>query len=157
MAKTIKKNEAPQIPVAAADFQQLFKKLLGNKDFAHQFFDVFPLPIEIFIPDGTSVFVNRSYLKWYNIPDAGLAAGKYNILKDPAIMEKKGLRNIVLNAFKGETVCAFFASPALNPAPGVKAGNVPGKPSPAEVYFYTVRDNDKCSFVIVVWNTSMPV
>ncbi len=51
-------------------------------------FALFPIPVQIFSPDGLSLFVNREFLNFFNIDDADLIIGKLNVLTDPYISWK---------------------------------------------------------------------
>ncbi len=71
-----------------------------------QVIDLFPIPIEIFTPDGTTIFVNRVFLEEYNISGPDQIIGRYNLLKDPVVNDELGLREYVRRAFEGETLSA---------------------------------------------------
>ena len=47
-----------------------FRALIGNEGLNYQILDLLPIPIEIFSPDGTTIFANRAVLELNNIPDA---------------------------------------------------------------------------------------
>ena len=66
--------------------------------------DKLPVPIEIFTPDGVSIYLNRACLELNNVKDAGLIVGKYNLLKDPVCMDQLGYREELQRAFRGEEV-----------------------------------------------------
>lgn len=62
-----------------------------------------PYPVEVYAPDGTSVFVNKAMLSEYHIMDSDMIVGKYNIFNDPYIIALGGLEKLK-RAFQGETV-----------------------------------------------------
>lgn len=64
----------------------------------------FPIPIQIFRPDGAIAFVNEAVLSMWNVRDTSLILGKYNLLTDPLVNEDFGLRGEIRRAFRGETV-----------------------------------------------------
>jgi len=66
--------------------------------------ELFPVPIQIFAPDGSTVFANRATLDAWNISDASQIVGRYNLLKDPVVNERLGLGDYVRRVFAGETV-----------------------------------------------------
>ena len=67
-------------------------------------FDLFPLSIEIFAPDGTLIFYNQAGMELNGIKDANLIVGKYNVLKDKISMDELGFREMTEKAFSGEIV-----------------------------------------------------
>ena len=88
----------------SGDFSDLvdsFKAFMGDRDLVLKMLDAFPLPIEIFAPDGTSVFANRAWLEFNNISDANLILGKYNVRHDPVCIEIMG-QDVLEKAFRGE-------------------------------------------------------
>ena len=65
--------------------------------------DEFPYPIHIYTPDGTSVFINRAFIKEFHIPDTLKIQGHYNIFKDK-MMEIGGINEAIIKAFSGESI-----------------------------------------------------
>lgn len=84
--------------------QSLQNSFLENEALLFQLVDLFPLPIEIFAPDGTTVFGNRAALEMCNIMGLDQVVGVYNILQDPVVNDLLGLREYVRRAFEGETL-----------------------------------------------------
>lgn len=73
-----------------------------SKEIFFQTAQLFPVPIVIFAPDGTAVFVNQTSLEEYNISGPDQIVGKYNLLLDPVVNDKLGLQDYVRRAFEGE-------------------------------------------------------
>ena len=122
--------------------------MLNNDDRLFCLTDRFPIPVEIFSPDGTTVFLNRALLELNNIQDAGLLVGTYNILKDPALDDQKDFRETVHNAFMGETVNCPFSPPIKDLMDRGIIKEKPYESAVMEVYFYPVSDQGKLSFVL---------
>lgn len=78
-----------------SEMEELFAKII----------DFFPYPIQVYDTSGTSVLVNKAILEEYHVTDPGMIIGKYNIFRDPYIIES-GKMDVVRKAFKGEKV--FF-------------------------------------------------
>ena len=87
-----------------AELINWFQNGCENDEPWYQMFDMFPIPIEIFAPDGTTVFVNRAGMEMVNCKDASLLVGIYNLLKDPVCMDELGYRKDFDKAFNGEAV-----------------------------------------------------
>lgn len=81
-----------------------FQAAFGNEELLFQLVDLFPIPIEIFAPDGTTVFVNRACCEMWNVTGPEQIIGNYNILKDPVVNDELGLREYVRRGFEGETL-----------------------------------------------------
>jgi len=64
-----------------------------------------PYPIQIYAPDGTSVYINKAMMDEYHIPSPEMIVGKYNIFEDPDIIALDRTQ-AVKRAFQGETM--FF-------------------------------------------------
>jgi len=64
-----------------------------------------PFPVEVYAPDGTSLFINKAMMDEYHLSNPEPVIGKYNIFEDPYIIAS-GRMEEVKNAFRGETV--FF-------------------------------------------------
>lgn len=81
-----------------------FQKSFENKAMFFQFMDNFPYTIEIFAPDGTSVYVNRKGCEEMNVADPNQVVGHYNLVNDPVCNDVLGMRDDLTRAFKGETI-----------------------------------------------------
>ena len=79
-----------------------FQTFSGNEDALFQVADLFPVPIEIFRPDGTPAFANRAWLDIHNIPSLADIVGTYNVMENPVVNEKLGLASYVRRMFEGE-------------------------------------------------------
>lgn len=92
------------ISTQQSNLAQSFQSAFGNEDLLFQLVDLFPIPIEIFAPDGTTVFVNRACCELWNVPGPEHIIGNYNIIKDPVVNDELGLREYVRRGFEGETL-----------------------------------------------------
>ena len=79
-----------------------FKAFIGNQELLSQFLDMHPTPIEIFAPDGTSMFVNRACMEMFNHHDLSLIVGVFNLKYDPHCLEHMG-QEAMDSIFKGES------------------------------------------------------
>jgi AraC-like DNA-binding protein len=138
----------PNIP---AGLSEPFKALITSPALVFQVFDTFPIPIEIFTPDGMSVYVNRAALDLHHIPDASLIVGKYNMRADPVCREIFGQEALEM-VFRGEAGSAHNI-----PAPAqdhVDRGIVDEKPFDAavlDVYALPVWDGDTFLYLVTVF------
>ncbi|MEA5015583.1 MAG: AraC family transcriptional regulator [Candidatus Limiplasma sp.] len=64
--------------------------------------ELFPIPAEVFSPQGLSLFVNQEFLHFFQIGDAGEIVGRFNILEDPYLHQELGLAGYLRRAFSGE-------------------------------------------------------
>jgi len=130
---------------------QFLQMIPDNKEFLFQFLGMLPVPVEVFAPDGTAIFLNRAYLDLNNIPDADLIVGKYNLLNDPVCNDKMGLRESIEKAFRGEAVVAHDVSAPIEDL--VERGIIDEKPyekSIMDFYLYPVKNNDELAFVVFI-------
>lgn len=81
------------------------QSIFGQEELLAKVVEFFPYPIQVYDMDGTSVLVNRAMLTEYHISSPDMIVGKYNVLKDPAVIATGKLHELK-RAFKGETV--FF-------------------------------------------------
>ncbi len=65
--------------------------------------ELFPIPLEVFAPDGISLFVNRAFVESLHI-DAEKLVGKFNVLEDPYLNHKIGLSDYLRRVFAGEVL-----------------------------------------------------
>ena len=79
-----------------------FHTLLGQGAHLFSVLERFPVPLEVFSPDGLSLFVNKEFLHFFCIDDANEIVGKLNILHDPYIHQKLGLTDYLRRVFSGE-------------------------------------------------------
>lgn len=79
-----------------------FHTLLGGEACLFSVLEFFPIPTEVFSPDGLSLFVNKEFLNFFHIDDAKEIVGKFNILSDSYIHEKLGLTDYVRRVLSGE-------------------------------------------------------
>jgi len=132
-----------------------FQKQAENDEPLFQAFDMFPIPVEIFAPDGTSVFANRAWLDLVNMKDSSLLVGKYNALKDPVmkqIMEQMGLYEGFQRVFKGEAaVCKDFPAPIQDLKDRGVIEEKPFEKATMDLYNYPVWKNDKLHFIVCVF------
>lgn len=66
--------------------------------------DLLPIPIQIFRPNGDAAFINRAVLQVWNVRNVDPVLAGYNLLTDPLVNDRHGLRSQVSRAFAGETV-----------------------------------------------------
>ena len=129
-----------------------FQKLLQNPDLALQFIDLFPFPVEVFAPDGTSVFINRAIMKQHGIADADLIVGKYNLLNDPVCNDQMGLREGIQRAFlRGEEAVWYDIEMPVQDL--LDRGVIDEKPfekSFSDLYLYPVKSGDKLACVVFI-------
>ena len=127
-----------------------FQTANDNGEPLFQVLDLFPIPVEIFDSDGTTVFFNRAGMEWLGIKDKDLLVGKYNVLCDP-VMEQMGLMPGIKRAFRGETVVTYNVVP---PIEDVQARGVidekPFEKAFTDFHLYPVKDNGKVVFVVFV-------
>ena len=131
-----------------------FHELITNPKFVFHLIEFFPMPIQVFAPDGLLVYSNRALLNFHNIPDVNLIVGKYNLLHDPVCDELFG-HDILEKAFRGEVVPWY----ELIPVPLqdlLNRGVVKEKPFESafvDTTLYPVWDDDKLAYVVNVMIT----
>ena len=151
--------DTPPDPIAADQnseplngvFTRFLQMLPGNREFVFRLFDNFPLFIEVFAPDGTSIFMNRVGMELINVKDASLIVGKYNLLDDPVCNDQMGLRDMIQKAFSGEAVVLYDVTAPVQDL--VDRGVVSEKPfekSYMDWYLNPVKHNGELVFVVFV-------
>lgn len=76
----------------------------GSVEALFEVAELFPIPIQIFSPDGTTIFANQAVLEMWNISSAEQIVGRYNLLKDYVVNERLGLSEYVQRIFEGEII-----------------------------------------------------
>lgn len=84
----------------AASKQALFE----SRDLLFQLVDLFPVPINIFDRDGTSVYVNRACCEAWNFSSPDEIEGIYNAKRDPVVNEIPVLKEFIHRVFRGEVL-----------------------------------------------------
>ena len=146
-SKMTVKNINPENDMYAPFFQMMPE----NKEFMFKFLELFPIPAEVFAPDGISVFVNRALLELNNVPDAGLIIGKYNVIKDPALNAIPIVRDGIQKAFRGEPAVAYDMVAPIQDL--INRGLIAEKPfekSFMDFYLYPIMKGKELVFVVFV-------
>jgi AraC-like DNA-binding protein len=139
-------NANPEID----NFAKSLQMLIENKEFVFQFMDMFPIPVEVFDEDGTTIFMNKAGQEWLNIKDIDLVVGKYNVRKDP-VMEQMGMKDSIQKAYHGEAVVRYDVIPPVEDL--VNRGVIDEKPfelSFTDWHLYPIKTGKKVVFVVFV-------
>ena len=130
----------------------IFQAIGDNNDPIFQLMDKHPIPMEVFGPDGTTVFINKAGMDMVGCKDGSLLIGKYNLLKDPVCMDQLGYREEFQRAFKGEIVITTgFPAPVDDV---LERGVIESKPWEAatmDLYLYPVFRGEKLCFVVCLF------
>ena len=101
-------------PPNLTKIQEPLATLLGNQGFNYQVYDLLPIPMEVFIPDGTAIFANQAMRELKNAPDAFMLVDKFNLRDNPLCLEILGQEKMD-KIFRGETCCfPDIAAPLQN-------------------------------------------
>ena len=85
---------------------KLFQSSFINEGLFAKIIEVFPYPILIYDHNGILVSINQSMKKEFMITDLDSIIGKFNILKEPFIINA-GIINKIKMAFKGENIFIY--------------------------------------------------
>ena len=102
MSKEKNKTKAESEKINGDALVKAFEAIVGDKEMSFQFLDMFPCPIEILAPDGTTVYINRALCEQMNIADRNQLLGRYNFKSDPIANDMLGLRDDVTRMLNGE-------------------------------------------------------
>jgi len=137
------------------DFSKLsasFKGLLGSPEMIFQLLDMFTQPIQVFDPDGTTIFLNRALLNMLGIVDADMGVGKFNILHDPVSDEIFG-HEIIERAFRGEVVSVSeFSAPIQDLVNRGLTKEKPFETAYMDTSLLPIFNGDKLAYVINTFN-----
>ena len=143
------------IPSHTEKLLKWFQTQSENDESLYRTLDMFPIPVEIFSPDGTSVFANRAWLDLVNMKDPSLLVGKYNALKDPVmkqIMEQMGLYEGFQRVFRGEAaICKDFPAPIQDLKDRGVIEEKPFEKATMDLYNYPVYKNDVLHWIVCVF------
>lgn len=129
-----------------------FQAVFDDEALLFQVAELFPLPIQIFTPDGTTVFASRAVLEMWNISDACEIVGKYNLRDDPVVNERLGLSEYVRRAFQGEIVRVPDVKVPLDAFSQWYAPRTPGyavQSMYVDILNFPIFDRNKCITHIV--------
>ena len=137
------------VPATAPALIEYFRTLGERDDPFFEVLDMQSIPIEIFAPDGTTVYHNKASLEMVNCTDPSLHIGKYNLLKDKKCMDELGYRNDFEDAFNGlKVIIEGFPAPISDL---MERGIIEKKPFEAatmDLVFYPIKRNGKILFVV---------
>jgi len=128
-----------------------FHALITNPKLVFRLLDSFPMPVQVFTPDGLLVYSNRALLSFMNIPDVNSIVGTYNLLHDPVCDELFG-HDILEKAFRGEAVPWYKSSP-VPMHDFLDRGIVKERPYESafvDTTLYPVWDDDKLAYIVNV-------
>jgi len=129
-----------------------FNVMKEDDEPVYQMLDMLPIPIEIFAPDGTTVYMNYALMDLTGIKDRSLLIGKYNLLQDPVCMDQLGYREDFLNFFKGEKgIANGFPMPIQDLVERNVINEKPFEKGIADLYFYPVMKDNKLLWVVCVF------
>lgn len=138
--------------------EKAFQSAFSNEDLLFQVVDLFPIPIEIFAPDGTTVFANRAALEMWNISGSDQIVGRYNLQKDPVVNDELGLREYVRRAFEGETLSVSDIKVALEDMSGryeAKSESFDIEALYTDIHSFPIWDqNKKIAYIVNVFITT---
>ena len=130
----------------------IFQAIGDNNDPIFQLMDKHPIPMEVFAPDGTTVFVNKAGMDMVGCKDASLLIGKYNLLKDPVCMDQLGYREEIQRAFKGEiVVITGFPAPVDDVLERGVIEKKPWEAATMDLYSYPVFRGKEICFVVFLF------
>jgi AraC-type DNA-binding domain-containing proteins len=81
-----------------------FQSVFENKELFVEIIKHFPYPMHIMEADGTIIFANEAFLKFVKVAGLEEISRKHNVLQDLSLLERWGVKEITLRAFRGEIV-----------------------------------------------------
>jgi len=81
-----------------------YKPICESDEPLFQTAELFPIPIQIFKPNGDIVFINEAVLKMWNVKDTSQIIGQYNLIRDPFANGQPELQDGIRKVFGGEVV-----------------------------------------------------
>ena len=130
------------LPQGFSMLSEPFKALIGNEKLNYQLLDMLPTPIEIFAPDGMSIFTNRACMEMNGGKDANLLVGKYNLKNDPVCLEILG-RETIDKIFMGESVTiADFPAPIHDVVDRGVIDEKPWEAATMDIFCLPILDGD---------------
>jgi AraC-like DNA-binding protein len=118
--------------------------------------ELFPVPMEVFSPDGVSLFINQAFVDFFRI-SAQEIVGKLNILNDPYINQTLGLSDYLRRVFAGE-ILSFYDLKAPFEEIDSRYISEPGRPTEKDLYQDIIclplrGEDDSVAYVVAVFMT----
>ena len=156
MAKKAAEPKTKPLPADACSaggaFIKALKKLQGNSKLLFRILDQFPVPIEIFAPCGTIIFMNQAGFEMNNIKNPDLLIGKYNVLEDPVCNDELGMREDIRRAFGGEAVLIKdFNAPIQDLVNRKVIEEKPFEKALMDLFMYPINEGSKLTFLVCVF------
>src|SRR5690554_5748547 len=134
----------------------LFCAPYGLRDSLFSVLELFPVPMEVFSPDGASLFVNHAFADFFRI-HAEEIVGRLNILKDPYVNQKLGLADYLRRVFAGE-ILSFHDLRVPFEEIGSRYKSAQSRLAESELYqdivcFPLREEDDSVAYVIAVFMT----
>ena len=149
--KKLPKQEAGRNYDAREAFSGFLRMLSDDRESMLRFLDGFPMPVEVFDPSGTAVFVNRACMEQHHIKNPDLIVGKYNLLLDPVCNDQMGLKDFIRRAFRGEGGVACDIIPPIQDLVDRKViDEKPFEMAYSDFYLYPVMEEGKLAFVVFI-------
>ena len=118
--------------------------------------ELFPVPMEVFAPDGVSLFVNQPFVDFFQIR-AKEIIGKLNILNDPYINQTLGLSDYLRRVFAGEVLSFHDIKVPFEEIDRCYISE-PGRPADKDLYQDIIclplrGEDDSVAYVVAVFMT----
>ncbi len=134
-----------------------FYKLLEQPNSLFSVLELFPLPMEVFSPDGTCLFINKLFLEFFCISNPLDIIGKFNVLQDSFINNKLGLTDYLKRVFSGEILSVYDVKVPFEEINN-RYQSRQGNPMEHETYqnitnFPLLREDGTVAYVITIFMT----
>ena len=134
-----------------------FHALLEDQDSLFSVLGLFPIPVEVFSPDGVCLFVNTVFIEIFHILDPSNIIGKFNVLQDPFINDRLGLTDYLQRVFSGEILSVYDVRVPFEEIDN-RYLSQRGKPMEHEMYqditsFPLLREDGTVAYVVTVFLT----
>lgn len=134
-----------------------FYTLLEQEDSLFSVLNLFPIPMEVFSLDGVCLFMNKTFLDFFCIPNPSDIIGKFNVIQDPFINDKLGLTDYLKRVFSGEILSVYDVKVPFEEIDN-RYWSQRGSPLEHEMYqditnFPLLREDGTVAYVITVFMT----
>lgn len=134
-----------------------FYTLLEQGDSLFSILDLFPIPLEVFSPDGVCLFMNKAFIEFFCIPNPSDIIGKFNVLQDPFINVRLDMADYLKRVFSGEILSVYDVKVPFEEIDN-RYRPQQGSPTENEMYqditnFPLLREDGTVAYVITVFMT----